>query len=101
MRSAEFFERFAHEQEIGRDIAETHVSVFYDNGKEVGLWREDRRSTIGAGSVLGTEDAEMARHWYRRPDQKETSGGDGASEQRAGKRQRLRSVTKSSEEPRR
>jgi len=101
MRSAEFFGRFVHEQEIGRDITETHVSVFYDNGKEVGLWREDRRSTIGAGSVLGTEDAEMARHWYRRPDQKETSGGDGASDQGAGKGQRLRPVARSADGPRR
>ena len=75
MRSAEFFKRFAHRQEIGRDVTDDHVSVFYDNGVEVGLWREERRTTVGAGSVLSPRDAEMARHWYGENARKERERG--------------------------
>ncbi len=60
-----FFKRFAERQEIGRDITDTQVSVFYDNGSEVGCWREDRRSTVGQGDILIGDDADMARHWYK------------------------------------
>ena len=42
-----------------------NLFVFYDNGREVGLWCEDRRTTQGVGRVLGREDSEMARYWYR------------------------------------
>jgi hypothetical protein len=65
MHYPEFARRFRDHQEIGRDRTETHLLVFYDNGQEVGLWREDRRTTEGTGEVLGLEDAEMARYWYR------------------------------------
>jgi len=66
MEGREFFKRFTHDQEIGRDITDSHLSVFYDNGQEVGCWREDRRSTVGQGQVLGEEDADNARHWCKR-----------------------------------
>ena len=59
MHSGEFFKRFADRQEIGRDITDTHLSVFYDNGGEVGLWREERATTIGTGSVLAPRDADI------------------------------------------
>jgi hypothetical protein len=65
MQYREFARRFRDHQEIGRDATDTHLLVFYDNGREVGLWREDRRTTQGSGEVLSPEDAEMARYWYR------------------------------------
>jgi hypothetical protein len=65
MRSAEFSRRFRDHQEIGREVTDTHLLVFYDNGKEVGLWRENRRTTQGSGEVLSPGDAEMSRYWYR------------------------------------
>ena len=100
MQSADFFKRFADHQEIGRDITDNHLYVFYDNGAEVGLWREDRPTTIGAGSVLGPEDAEMARYWFKLPNQQEIPG-DGASDTRAKAQQWVRTVARSAGEPER
>jgi hypothetical protein len=65
MHYPEFGRRFRDHQEIGREVTEKNLFVFYDNGKEVGLWCEDRRTTQGMGRVLGREDSEMARYWYR------------------------------------
>ena len=65
MRSAEFARRFRDYQEIGREVTDTHLLVFYDDGKEVGLWRENRRTTQGTGYILAPQDAEMARYWFR------------------------------------
>jgi hypothetical protein len=65
MHYAEFARRFRDHQEIGREVTEKNLLVFYDNGKEVGLWRENRRTTKGTGEVLAPEDADMARYWYR------------------------------------
>ena len=102
MQSGEFFKRFTDHQEIGRDITDAHLSVFYDNGREVGLWREERATTIGAGSVLAPHDAEMARNWFSRPGQPEQqSRDDGASDNRSQARQWLRSVARPGGEPHR
>jgi hypothetical protein len=65
MHAAEFARRFRDHQEIGREVTDTHLLVFYDNGEEVGLWRENRRTTQGVGDVLSPSDGEMARYWYR------------------------------------
>jgi len=65
MIGGEFFKRFSDSQEIGRDITDSRLSVFYDNGREVGCWREDRRTTIGKGEVLSEKDAELARYWFQ------------------------------------
>jgi len=66
MNFAEFALRFSEQQEIGRDLTDDQLSIFFDNGHEVGLWREDRRTTIGLGEVLGFEAAAMARFWFRK-----------------------------------
>lgn len=66
MDFTEFVQRFSEQQEIGRDLTDDQLSIFFDNGEEVGLWREDRRTTIGCGEVLGVEAAEMARFWFRK-----------------------------------
>ena len=73
MQSATFFKRFAERHEIGRDISETHLSVFYDDGQAVGRWRLSRSTTIGQGEVLSQEDTEKARHWCRQ----QAQGGHG------------------------
>ncbi len=91
MHSGEFFARFADRHEIGRDVTDTHLSVFYDNGAEVGLWREERATTIGAGSVLAPPDAEMARAWFARNAPARTSSGDSTSDNRELTRQSRRS----------
>jgi hypothetical protein len=64
MDFTEFVQRFSEQQEIGRDLTDDQLSIFFDNGREVGLWREDRRTTIGRGEVLGAEAAELARFWF-------------------------------------
>ncbi len=66
MESVKFFKRFTDSQEIGRDITDTQLTVFYDNGKDVGQWRQDRSTTVGMGSILAADDAEMARYWFTR-----------------------------------
>lgn len=60
-----FTRRFREEQEMGRDVTETELSVYRDNGSEVGVWREHRASTCGRGEVLSPEDAQLARYWFR------------------------------------
>ena len=65
MDFAEFVQRFSQQQEIGRELTEDQLSIFFDNGVDVGLWREDRRTTVGRGEVLGEETALMARFWFR------------------------------------
>ena len=66
MIAGEFFKRFSDAQEIGRDSTDSHLSVFYDNGREVGCWREERRTTIGKGEILSEKDAELARFWFQK-----------------------------------
>jgi hypothetical protein len=65
MRYAEFARRFRDHQEMGREMTGTHLLVFYDNGRDVGVWREDRQSTLGSGVVLDREDADLSRYWFR------------------------------------
>jgi hypothetical protein len=69
MDYGEFTRRFREDREIGRDVTDTHLLVFRDNGSEVGLWRQDRATTQGTGEVLSPRDADMARHWCRRDTQ--------------------------------
>ncbi len=88
MQSGDFFKRFADDQEIGRDITDTHVSVFYDNGRDVGMWREERATTVGAGSVLGPDDADMARYWYAGNRQEQVSAGHSTAAERIFERRR-------------
>ena len=59
-----FTRRFREEQEIGRDITNHELAVYRDNGAEVGVWREDRRTTQGNGEVLSPDDTHMARYWF-------------------------------------
>ena len=66
MDFTEFMRRFNEQQEIGRDLTDDQLSIFFDNDHEVGLWREDRRTTIGHGEVLGVQATEMARFWFRK-----------------------------------
>lgn len=61
-----FTRRFPEATEIGRDATPDELVVFFDNGKDVGGWRENRRTTTGAGELLGSDDAATARHRYAR-----------------------------------
>ena len=60
-----FTKRFREEQEIGRDITDTELAVFRDNGAEVGVWRENRGTTEGKGGILSPDNARRWRaHWF-------------------------------------
>jgi hypothetical protein len=36
MKAAEFFTRFRDDREIGRDITDATLQVYYDNGRDIG-----------------------------------------------------------------
>ena len=64
MQDSEFRHRFNENHEIGRDVTDAYLLVFYDNGSEIGLWRQHRATTQGTGRVLSLDEAVMARYWY-------------------------------------
>jgi hypothetical protein len=96
MDSTDFFKRFADHQEVGRDVNDSHLSVFYDNGSEVGLWHEDRATTIGTGSVLSQGDADIARQWFARDVQRDAANVATASKSAADELRRQRAAERPS-----
>ncbi len=62
----DFVVRFPEDTEIGRDVTEGEVAVYCDNGRDVGVWRSNRRTTVGEGEVLSFEQALEARDYFRR-----------------------------------
>lgn len=62
MDKKQFLERFSNAAEIDRDKTDAELVVFYDDSKDVGAWRENRRTTTGEGEILGHDDAATARH---------------------------------------
>jgi len=64
MQSGEFKRRFDKAHEIARDATETYLLIFYDNGSELGLWRQHHATAQNAGEVLCLDDAATARYWY-------------------------------------
>lgn len=63
-----FFIRFPENTEIGRDLDNPdEMLVFYDNGHEVGCFKQDRRTTLPISyEILDAENAECARAHYAR-----------------------------------
>jgi hypothetical protein len=66
LTAPEFFTRFRDDQEIGRDITDTKLEVYYDNGHAVGRVVQDRGSTRSHAELLHGEHADAARDWCRR-----------------------------------
>jgi hypothetical protein len=66
MKLAAFFQRFRDDQEIGRDITDRTLEVYYDNGTDVGRVVQDRRSTRSHAELLDPDSAVTARHWCKR-----------------------------------
>lgn len=65
MSAADFYTRFHDWHEIGRFVDEhRNLSVFYDDGHDVGRWTEETHSAIGRGSILFPEHALAVRMWY-------------------------------------
>ena len=62
----DFVKHFADDQEIGREITDARLEVYYHNGQHVGRWLEDRRTTQGYGELLADDKAATARHWCQR-----------------------------------
>jgi hypothetical protein len=50
------------QREIGRDITDSRLEVYYDNGKEVGRVVEDRPSTQCHAEIFTPSEAHIARH---------------------------------------
>jgi hypothetical protein len=63
MDYATFTQHFREDQEIGRDIIGENLIIFRDNGTEVGVWRENRRTTVGQGEILSEPNTYLARLW--------------------------------------
>jgi hypothetical protein len=66
MQPQTFFDRFPETTEIGRDITDEEVRVYYDNGSHVGEARQHRGTTVTTYDVLFPADADCARDWFRR-----------------------------------
>jgi hypothetical protein len=66
MKLADFFRQFRDDQEIGRDITDERLEVYYDNGQAVGRVVQDGRSTRSHAELLDREHADTARDWCRR-----------------------------------
>ncbi len=75
MKVADFFQRFRDDQEIGRDITDTNLEIYYDNGQDVGRIVQDRRSTHSQADLLDEENAVTARHTFRERQQRARDGG--------------------------
>lgn len=67
MNAITFNALFAETTYIGEFIQEETATYFYDNGKAVGMWIVDRRTTVGIGHYVDSENAEMARYTYGSP----------------------------------
>lgn len=61
----DFVVRFPADSEIGRDVTEGEVAVYWDNGRDVGVWRVNRRTTVGEGEVLSFQQALETRAFFR------------------------------------
>jgi len=78
MNFVEFSGWFSQRHEIGREVTTRHFVIYYDNGMDVGIWREDRWSAFGSGEVLCAEDVEIVRRCYGRstsPGSRRTAAG--------------------------
>lgn len=65
MNHAAFVARFPEASFIGEDITENEARYFFDNGTDIGVWRQDRRTTCGQGEILDPDTSHIARHYYR------------------------------------
>lgn len=60
----EFLAIFPESSKIGQEPTEPHHWVsYFDNGKDVGIWTENRRTTMGEGEgeILDEENAAACR----------------------------------------
>jgi hypothetical protein len=58
-----FTQHFREDPEIGRDNVGDELIIFRDNGKQVGVWRKNRRTGLGQGEILSEPNAYLARVW--------------------------------------
>ena len=66
MNTAQFFQRFRDDQEIGRDHTDATLEVYFDNGTDVGRIVEHRPTTRCQSEILTPDNAAVARHWFER-----------------------------------
>jgi hypothetical protein len=64
--ASEFARSFRDDHEMGRDITDTTLTAYFENGQHVARIVEDRRSTRSHPERLDPEDAAAARHWFAR-----------------------------------
>jgi hypothetical protein len=71
MTKDEFARSFRDDHEIGRDITDTTLTVYYDNGEHVARIVENRRTTRRHAERLDPESAAAARDWCARQHRQE------------------------------
>ena len=83
MTAADFFTRFRDDQEIGRDITDTKLEVYYDNGQDIGRWVQNRRMTLSQYDLIPDDHAAAAKDWCKRLRQQQL---DAAARRQGGER---------------
>jgi hypothetical protein len=62
----QFSALFPEGSEIGRELTDDELLIYHDNGAECGIWRHDRRSTVGRGEILDQDKSACCRAWCKR-----------------------------------
>lgn len=65
MKWTEYVLKFPESTEIGRSMTGNELELYHDNGKNVGCWRENRRTGLGEGEILSTDNAFIARGYFQ------------------------------------
>lgn len=74
MTAADFFTRFADDQEIGRDITADRMDVYYDNGQHVGHVVQNRRTMLSQYDLIPDDHIAAAKDWCTRLRQRDAAG---------------------------
>jgi hypothetical protein len=75
----DFFQRFRDDQEIGRDITEESLDIYFDNALHVGPIVQNRRNTASQAELLDPDYATTVRdccNHHRTPEHSKRSARD-------------------------
>ena len=64
MNYAEFTKLLPEDAEIGRVTTDYELAVYREHNESVGVWRVDRRTTVGHGEILGEWAAACAVSYF-------------------------------------
>lgn len=60
----DFVVRFPEGSEIGRLLTEEELAIYRDNGREVGVWRVNPKTSAGVAEILGKAESLAARRYF-------------------------------------